>query len=162
MKIAQNHLVGYRWLPLGLLLLPILLLNACKSPFELKNVDYTMLLETVVSPNADGLINFDPYGVVFNVKPLQFLERGDSSSIHAEYRLIRDMYGYYFVTSKGYRHIYIFKPGDHSLVLHKKVNVSPNGLTKPAFNQRKPEIHLLEADTLAYKLNKDGIVGAKK
>lgn len=162
MSIHQKHHVRYGWLPLWLLLLPMILFSACKSPFELQNVDYSMLLETVASPDPKGMINDDAYGVVFNVKPLQFLEKGDSSAVNAEYRLIRDINGYYFVTSKGYRHVYIFKPGAQTLVLHKKVNVSANGLSNPAFNQRKPEIHLLEADTLAFKLYKDGIVGAKK
>ena len=162
MSIKQKRHIRYGLLPVWLLLLPMMLFSACKSPFELKNVDYSMLLETVAIPDPNGKINDDAYGVVFNVKPLQFLEKGDSSAVNSEYRLIRDISGYYFVTSKGYRHVYIFKPGVQSLVLHKKVNVSVNGLTNPAFNQRKPEIHLLEADTLAYKIHKDGIVGAKK
>lgn len=145
----------------GVFVVALLLLSGCKSTFELKSVDYSMLLETVVAPDASGFVSDRGYGLKFNVRPIQFLETGDSTTVNAEYRIIRDINGYYFMTSAGFKNVYIMKPTENAMKLHKKVEVAPNGMSRPAFNQRNPMIQLIDGDTLSFMLNKDGLAGGQ-
>lgn len=145
----------------GLFVVALLLISGCKSTFELKSVDYSMLLETVVAPDANGYVSDRGYGLKFNVRPIQFLETGDSTTVSPEFRIIRDMDGYYYMTSPGFKHVYIMKPSENAMKLHKKVEVAPNGLSRPAFNQRNPMIQLIDGDTLSFMMNKDGLAGGQ-
>ena len=142
-------------------LLILFLLVGCKSTFELKAVDYSILLETVMAPDPSGTVSDRGYGLKFNVRPIQFLETGDSTVVNSEYRIIRDLNGYYFITSAGFKHVYIMKPTANAMKLHKQVMVTPNGLERPAFNQRNPMIQLIDGDSRSFMLNKDGLVGGQ-
>jgi len=136
-------------------------ISSCKTALELTPVDYSMMLETVLKPDENGLVTDRGYGVQFNVKPVHFMESGDSTKVEAEYRFIRDSSGFYYLTSTGYRNVYIFKPADAKLKLHKQVLITEAGLSKPAFNQRNPIIQLIDGESMTYVLNKDGLVGAQ-
>lgn len=149
-----------RYLSVCLIMLA-LSVSACKSPFELTPVDYSMLLETVLTPDESGNVSDRGYGVAFNVKPVQFLETGDSLNIAEEYRFIRDRDGFFYMTAAGYKNVYIFKPDMTKFVLHKQVLVTEAGLQRPAFNQRNPVIQLIDGDSDVYILDKDGLSGAK-
>jgi hypothetical protein len=118
-----------------------------------------MLLETVLKPEQNGVVSDRGYGLKFNVRPIQFLETGDSTQVNAEYRLIRDVNGYYFVTSAGFKNVYIMKPTEGAMKLHKQVLVAADGLERPAFNQRSPLIQLVDGESRSYMLNKDGLAG---
>lgn len=145
----------------GALFVALLMLSGCKSTFELKSVDYSMLLETAVAPDASGFVSDRGYGLKFNVRPIQFLETGDSTTVNPEFRIIRDTDGYYYMTSAGFKNVYIMKPTENAMKLHKKVEVAPNGLERPAFNQRNPMIQLIDGDDLSIMLNKDGLAGGQ-
>jgi len=136
-------------------------ISSCKTVLELTPVDYSVLLETVLKPDGNGLVADRGYGVQFNIKPVHFLETGDSTTVHSEYRFIRDSSGFYYLTSVGYRNVYIFKPDDAKLKLHKQVLITEAGLSRPAFNQRNPVIQLIDGESMTYVLNKDGLVGAQ-
>ncbi len=120
-----------------------------------------MLLETVIQPDLYGMVSDRGYGMKFNVRPLQFLETGDSSQVNAEYRIIRDMHGYYFITSAGFKNVYIMKPSANALKLHKQVFVAQDGLKRPAFNQRNPMIQLIDGESQSFMMNKEGLVGGQ-
>lgn len=145
----------------GMLFMALILLSGCKSTFELKSVDYSMLLETVVAPDSNGIVSDRGYGLKFSVRPIQFLEMGDSTTVNSEFRIIRDVSGFYYITSAGFKNVYIMKPTESAMKLHKKVEVTPNGLTRPAFNQRNPMIQLIDGDALSFMLNKDGLAGGQ-
>lgn len=136
----------------------ISILAGCKSTMEIKSVDYSMLLETVLRPETDGRVIDRGYGLRFSVKSIQFLETGDSSRVNAEFRVIRDLNGYYFITSAGFKHVYIMRPTANAMKLYKQVLISVAGLQRPAFNQRNPIIQLLDGDSQSYMLNKDGLL----
>jgi len=136
-------------------------ISSCKTAMELTPVDYSMLLETVLKPDENGFVADRGYGVQFNVKPVHFMETGDSTRVQTDFRFIRDSSGFYYLTSAGYRNVYIFKPGDAKLKLHKQVLITEAGLSRPAFNQRNPVIQLIDGDSMTYVLNKDGLVGAQ-
>lgn len=120
-----------------------------------------MLLETVLIPETDGRVIDRGYGLKFSVRPIQYLEMGDSTRVNTEFRVIRDLNGYYFITSAGFKNVYIMKPSANAMKLHKQVMVSLEGLQRPAFNQRNPMIQLIDGDSRSYMLNKDGIVGGQ-
>jgi hypothetical protein len=143
------------------LVVTAILLSGCKSALELKSVDYSMLLETVVAPDSNGLIYDRGYGLKFNVRPIHFLETGDSTQVNAEYRIIRDFNGYYFITSAGFKNVYIMKPTTNAMKLHKQVLVSQVALVRPAFNQRNPMIQLIDGESRSFMLNKDGLAGGQ-
>jgi hypothetical protein len=143
------------------ILVSFLFLGGCKSTFELKSVDYSMLLETVMVPESNGMVSDRGYGLKFNVRPIQFMEMGDSTRVNSEYRVIRDISGYYYITSAGYKNVYIMKPSANAMKLHKKVLISQGGLQRPAFNQRSPMIQLIDGDTRSFMLNKDGLAGGQ-
>ncbi len=138
-----------------------ILLGGCKSTFELKSVDYSMLLESVLIPDQSGSVSDRSYGLKFSVRPIQYLETGDSTQVNAEYRVIRDVSGYYYITSQGFKNVYIMKPSENAMKLHKKVPVSADGLIKPAFNQRNPMIQLIDGGSLSMMLSHEGLVGGQ-
>lgn len=150
-----------RTLRLSVVALLLIAATACKTPMELAPVDYSMLLETVLTPDASGFVSDRGYGVNFSVRPVQFMEAGDSLNVPTEYRFIRDKDGFYYLTAAGYKNVYIFKPDTGKLTLHKQVPVSPTGLMQPAFNQRNPVIQLIDGESLVHVLTKDGISGAQ-
>jgi hypothetical protein len=144
-----------------LLMISFLLLGGCKSTFELKSVDYSMLLETVMTPEQNGTLSDRGYGLKFNIRPIQYLETGDSTQVNTEYRLIRDVNGYYYITSPGFKNVYIMKPTENALRLHRQVLVAAEGLERPAFNQRNPMIQLIDGGSRSFMLNNDGLVGER-
>jgi len=148
-------------LPRMAVIVSLILLSGCKSTFELKSVDYSMLLETVLKPESNGTVSDRGYGIKFNVRPLQFLETGDSTQVNTEYRIIRDMNGYYFITSAGFKNVYIMKPTANAMKLHKQILVTQGGLERPAFNQRNPMIQLIDGESRSFMLNKDDLVGGQ-
>jgi hypothetical protein len=154
-----NHFWGH--LSWKALILSVIMLGGCKSTFELKSVDYSMLLETIMTPEPNGMVSDRGYGIKFNVRPIQFLETGDSTQVSKEYRVIRDMNGYYFITSTGFKNVYVMKPTTNAMKLHKQILVAQGGLERPAFNQRNPMIQLIDGGTRTFMLNKDGLVGGQ-
>jgi hypothetical protein len=77
-------------------------------------------------------------------------------------RLIRDSEGYYYLTSKGFRHVYVFAPAEASLKLKTKVLITEKGMEAPAFNQRAPYVQLLNGKDKPRRLNRDGVLEEAK
>ena len=141
-----------------LCLLPLLLVSACTT-LTLKPVNYAWPVESVLKADAKGMVEEQRYMISFNIKPLMFEETKDSSKAeNAEIRLIRDLQGYFFVTAKGFKNVYVFAPGEGSLKLEKKIMILEKGLDAPAFNQRSPYIQLLDGKEKPRRLTKDGIL----
>ena len=144
----------------------VLLITGC-STLVLRPVDFSWPIEVALQPDGKGNVRENRYQVSFNVKALLFEELQDSTAVTKHtLHVIRDHAGFYFVTAKGFKNIYVLGHGDGSLVLHKKILVSEKGLDAPALNQRAPYISLInekrgsEAPIL---LTKDGIAeGGKK
>ena len=81
----------------------------------------------------------------FNTKPLFFEEIGDSTAyLDRDIRIIRDTKGYYFVTAKNFKNVYVFEGIDGELKLDNKIGISEKGMNNPAFNQRIPYIELVD------------------
>lgn len=140
----------------------LLFVTACSSSLVIQHVDYSQPLETVLHPNSKGVVNDVRQGLSFNVKPLQYAETKDTTSVTvSDIHVIRGTDGYYYVTAPGFKDVYIMAPAESKLETKKKVLVSQSGLTNPAFNQRKPYIELLDNGNV-YNLTKDGLQGKQK
>jgi len=144
----------------------LLQLTGC-STLVLKPVDFSWPIESAPQPDARGNVKEQRYQVNFNVKALLFEELRDSTSVTKHtVHILRDQAGFYFVTAKGFKHVYVFGHGDGNLTLHKKILVSEKGLEAPAFNQRAPNISLInekKGNEPPVLLTKDGIMeGGKK
>ena len=141
-----------------LCLLPLSLLSAC-NPLTLKPVNYAWPVESVLKADSKGMVEEERYMISFNIKPLMFEETHDSTKVQdVEIRMIRDLQGYYYVTARGFKNVYVFAGGEGSLKLASKIMVSEKGLDAPAFNQRSPYIQLLNGREKARRLTRDGIL----
>ncbi len=121
-----------------------LFMSAC-STLVLQPADFSWPVEVVLKADAQGNLYEQRYQVGFNIKPLVYEEFGDSLNFsNYAFRVIRDARGYYFITGKQFKHVYIFKQADGSLQLDKQIKVSETGLADPALNQKKQHIELID------------------
>ena len=133
-------------------------LSSCTS-LVLKPVEYTWPVERVLEVDGKGQIHDDRYMLTMNVKPLFYEETQDSVNVFGQsVRIIRDHAGYYYMTAKGFRNVYIFTESEGALSLSEKVGVSEGPMREPAFNQRSPYIQLLNGSGEPTLLTSDGIV----
>jgi hypothetical protein len=142
-------------------LVAILALPGCAS-VTLKPVDFSWSFESVLTTDAAGVATGEPKTIVFNANEL-FLAETKAATTGADkvVRVIRDVEGYYYMTSPGFKHVYIFEGADGELTLEKKVLISEEGMEKPFFNRRELGIELA-ANGQVYLLNKKGLVSGEK
>jgi len=142
-------------------LVAILALPGCAS-VTLKPVDFSWSFESVLTTDAAGVATGEPKTIVFNAHEL-FLAETKAATTGADkvVRVIRDVEGYYYMTSPGFKHVYIFEGADGELTLEKKVLISEEGMEKPFFNRRELGIELA-ANGQVYRLNKKGLVSGEK
>jgi hypothetical protein len=134
--------------------LMIISFPAC-STMVLKPTDFAWPVESVLKVDEQGFIHEGRNSLTFNTKEIFFEETGDSLAYKdKEIRLIRDMNGYYYITSDNFKNAYVFKVGEGKLSLENKFLISETGITDPAFNQRQPYIELVEGNN-KYLLTND-------
>ncbi|MBM4172265.1 MAG: hypothetical protein FJ214_10390 [Ignavibacteria bacterium] len=141
-----------------LMILPIICLIGCAS-LKLSPADYSWPIETVLKVDAQGFVSEERYTFSLGVKNLFFAEFKDSTKyINQEIRIIRDNLGYYFITGKEFKNVYVFADAEGGMSLENKIVLSETiGLTNPAFNQKAPNIELLDGSN-KYLLNYKGHV----
>ena len=136
-----------RFIPIILLASIMMLGTACKT-FVVKDVNYSQQIESVLIPDDEGNVTDVRHGITFNVTPFQKKEFGtlDSTQIR-EVRMIRNSEGFYFITANQFKNVYVMEPGDGSLKLKKKIKVSEQGISQPAFNMRNGSVQLVKIET---------------
>ncbi|MGD8427141.1 MAG: hypothetical protein PVH63_05890 [Balneolaceae bacterium] len=134
-------------------------LVGCKQSMVISRVDYSQSIESVLTPNEQGIVEDIQHGLKFNIKPIQYVETRDTSSVTTrQIRYIRSSEGYYYITAPNYKNVYVMAPDKNKLILKKKIWISEDGVSKPAFNQRISYIQLLDRTSGAsWKLNSEGI-----
>jgi hypothetical protein len=139
-------------------ILLIISATAC-STLTLKSADFAWPIENALKVDSKGKIEEQRFSFSVNVKPLFFEEFKDSTNyIGKEIRIIRDRAGYYFITGKDFKNVYVFKPIENGMQLENKIVISEQkGLTNPAFNQKAPNIELLDNPN-KYLLNFKGLL----
>lgn len=141
------------------LLLTIGFMTGCKQSMVISKVDYSQSIESVLTPNEEGIVEDVEHGLKFSIMPLQYAESQDTSSVMTkEVRYIRGQEGYYYITAPNYRNVYVMTPENSSLKLEKKLEVAENGISQPAFNQRTDYIQLLNLSSGdSWKLYPEGV-----
>ena len=136
--------------------------SGCAS-VRLKPADFSWSFESVLTTDADGYAKGEPKTIAFNAGELFRAEtKAAGTPVGKTGRVIRDAAGYYYLTSEGFRHVYIFAGDAGELKLKKKVLIDENGMDKPFFNRRERGIEVA-ANGKAVLLNRKGIVpGVKK
>lgn len=143
------------------LIITVLVSNACSS-LKLSPAEFAWPIESVLKINDDGIAKEDRYSFSFNTKALFMEEMQDSMAyVGKDLRIIRNNEGYYFITSKGFKNVYIFESSESSLALMGKITINETGLNNPFFNQRNPFIELIDGEFKAY-LTKEGLQGGAR
>lgn len=134
--------------------------SACGLTIE--GVRYAWPVESVLEVGQTNTIEDGRYGLKFSVAKIAEEEFKDTTALKGKaIRLLRDDEGYYFLSGKGFKNVYVLKPRSGELGLKKKIEVSSTGLQDPALNQRIPYVELIDGTTVV-KLTSDGIVEGKK
>jgi len=141
----------------GILVGISLMAAGCKQSMVINKVDYSQPIESVVSPNEEGMVVDQRYGLKFNIMPLQYAETQDTSSVTTtQVRFIRGQSGLYYLTAPTYQHVYVMAPEKNQLKFEKKYKLGQVGIAKPAFNQRGDFIQLVDRTTgQRYRLTPD-------
>ena len=138
-----------------------MILTGC-STLLLQPADFSWPIEIALKPDGKGNVQEARYQMSFNVKALLFEELQDSVAVTKHtLHILRDHAGYYFITAKGFKNVYVFGQGNGALKLEKKILVSEKGLEAPALNQKTPYIHLInenKENEVPIVLTKDGII----
>lgn len=139
--------------------LVILFTYGC-AQITLEPANFAWPIESVLNVDEDGMISDQRYSFSVNVKELFLVEKQDSNSFNKEaVRIIRGTKGYYYMISTGFKNVYVFDVKDGTMSLKNQIFVSEFGLDLPAFNQRVPNIELLDGEEHLFFLNSDGIKG---
>ncbi|WP_337865330.1 hypothetical protein [Ignavibacterium sp.] len=142
-------------------IITLFILTACSS-LKLSPAEFAWPIESVIKINDDGLAKEERYSFSFNAKALFMEEMQDSLAyVGKDLRIIRNNEGYYFITSKGFKNVYIFESSESSLSLKEKITINETGLNNPFFNQRNQFIELIDGEYKAY-LTKEGLQGGAK
>ncbi len=128
-----------------IIIIASIFIYAC-STLTLKPADYAWPIENVLKVDSKGFVTEQRYSFSVNVKPIFFEEFEDSTNyIGKELRIIRDKAGFYFVTSKNFKNVYILKSIESGMELVNKIVISETqALTSPIFNQRNQFIELID------------------
>jgi hypothetical protein len=142
---------------LKLLFIP-LIAAGCSSVI-LQPSDFSWPVEDVIKVDGKGIITTERYTFSVNVKPLFQEEFADSNlALGKEVRIIRDKVGYYYITASNFKNVYLLMPVEGGMKLEETIKISETqGLSSPVFNQKTPNIELLDGSN-KYLLNCKGIV----
>ena len=143
-----------------ILVLTVLLFYAACSSLTLEPANFSWPIESVLPVDTKGNVFEAKYSVEFNTKPLYAEEFQDSTAyMGKEIRLIRDKQGYYYVTAREFKNVYVFQAEEGTLALQNKIPISETGIINPAFNQRNSYIELVDGNNNKISLTHEGIEG---
>jgi hypothetical protein len=135
----------------------VMIVGACSS-LTLKPADFSWPIENALKVDNKGYVEEQRYAFTLKVKSLFFEEFADSNNFAGkEIRIIRDKLGYVYITGKNFKNVYVFMSVEGGMKLEEKFMITEKGLVSPAFNQKSPNIELLDSPN-KYLLNNKGIV----
>lgn len=136
----------------------LILLSGCAA-LILSPADFSWPIENAIKVDERGFIKEDRYTFSINIKPIFYEEFKDSNlALGKEIRIIRNYTGYYFITATNFKNVYVLMPVEGGMKLINKITISEKEpLNSPAFNQKSPNIELIDG-TKKYLLNHKGIV----
>ena len=135
--------------------------TAC-SVLTLTPANFAWPIESVLQVNDEGEVSEERYSFSFDAKGIYHEEFQDSLAyLDRELRIIRDVQGYYFITGIKFKNVYVFRADDGAMVLNNKIFISEFGFETPVFNQRIPNIELIDGENIL-ELTHKGIEGTDK
>lgn len=139
-------------------LLFALILSSCSKVY-ITPVNYAWASESELPVSQERVID-KKNGLSFDLDQILKDEKiGTVSKVN----LIRDRFGYYYLTAEGFKNVYILVSGANSFSLKNVIRISEESLVKPAFNQRNKYIQFVYGtDDKILNLNADGIVKEDK
>lgn len=143
----------------GILCIAVVSVIGCKQSLVISKVDYSQPIESVLTPDEDGMVEDVKQGLKFNILPIQFKETQDTSSVTtSEIRYIRGSKGYYYLTAPTYKNVYMMSSEEGELKVQETFPLKEPGIDKPAFNQREGYVQLVNRTTgERYKLTPEGL-----
>lgn len=141
-----------------MVILILIFISGCAAVI-LKPADFSWPIENAIKVDEKGFIKEDRYTFSVNVKPIYYEEFKDSNlALGKEIRIIRNQAGYYFITASKFKNVYVLIPVEGGMKLVNKIKISESEeLIQPAFNQKAPNIELIDGSK-KYLLNQKGIV----
>jgi hypothetical protein len=112
----------------------------------------------VLKVDSNGSVKEVRHSISFNTKDLFLEETGDSLGYEdKEIRVIRDTKGFFYITAKNFKNVYVFSDDEGKLCLDDKIVISEESVMEnPVFNQRPPYIELVDGQT-KHLLSNEGI-----
>lgn len=149
-------------MPLLAALLGAVFLSSCAS-LTIDGAQFAWPVESLLTVSPTNWVDDGKRSLAFSVAGIAMEEFADSSALRGkQVRVIRSLEGYYFLTGKQFKNVYVFTPGVSSLDFESKIEVSTTGLKDPAMNQRPPYIELLDGTSPPRKLTAEGLVEEEK
>jgi len=143
--------------------IPVLATLCACSSLTIKNVDYGWPVESVLPVGSDDRVEDRRYSITFDARELAVAEFQDSLALKGStLRLLRSAEGFYFITGRNFKHVYVFEQGSHELSLMRQIQVSQTPLKAPALNQRPPHVELIDGAGLRLLLTSGGIFEEEK
>ncbi len=137
-----------------------ILFVACGTTID--GVRYAWPVESVLAVGNDNVVEDGRHALKFSVGAIAEKEFADSTSLRGkEIRLLRNNEGFYFLTGKKFKNVYVLSSGTGTLRVKSQIEVAPRGLEDPALNQRLPYVELIDGK-LIVKLTEDDILEGKK
>lgn len=126
------------------------------SSFAIQQVKFGWPIESVLKIDSKGDVNDNRFALSFNVIELFKLEMGENPAYNSkEIRVLRDNSGFYYITAKDFKNIYLLVAKNGTLTLETKFLLNETGLTNPVLNQREEYIELID-NTSTYKITNKG------
>lgn len=113
------------------------------------------------------MVDAKRYSVAFTVTPLlakEFAEDSMAAKNTKEIRLIRDKAGFYYLTGKKFKNVYVLVQSEGALAVNNTLTISAERpMDDPKFDQKDSYIELWNGKE-KFQLNKGGAqpVGGKK
>ncbi len=138
----------------------------CTS-LQLQPADFSWAAEEIVEVGSKGMVDAKRYSIAFTVTPLlakEFAADTMAAKNTNEVRLIRDKAGFYYLTGKKFKNVYVLAQSDGALAVSSTIAISADkAMDDPKFDQKDTYIELWSGKE-KYQLTKGGatLLGGKK
>lgn len=129
------------------------------SSLQLQPADFSWAAEEIVEVGAKGMVDAKRYSVAFNITALlqkEFAADTMAAKGTKEVRLIRDKAGFYYLTGKKFKNVYVLAQSDGALAVSNTLTVSAEkAMDDPKFDQKDSYIELWNGKE-KYRVTKGG------
>lgn len=143
-----------------------IMLVGCSS-LQLQPADFSWAAEEIIEVGSKGMVDAKRYSVAFTVTPLlakEFAADTMAAKNTNEVRLIRDKAGFYYLTGKKFKNVYVLVQSEGALAVNNTLTISAEKpMDDPKFDQKDSYIELWNGKE-KFQLTKGGVqpVGGKK